>query len=438
MDELRQMVILCQRLVRRSLLISTLLINGYSWAQPNYVPDPIFRQWLNGAVPGLVGSDGYITQPGAHLNLELTVSWEPWDLTGLEFLNVDTFRLNIYDDAPEGILPAFSPGTTMLVLSYGGSTPLPPFPPQLESLACSTTILDQDQFPAIPAGVRFMGLGGPFTALPPLPDGLDWLMLTGLPALTSVTGLPDGLRMLGIGESGVAQVDVPANVEVLSLGLLPQMIHVPALPAGLDTLWLHSLPLVELPTLPDLTSLSWFFIPSETMSALPNTLRYLEVTDNDQLLEVPPLPDGLETFIVAFNHAMHCVPWLPASLTYFGTDLPCVPNQPLGIGPQTLCTLLSSYCPEPNPRISGHLFIDVDDDGVQDMDEPDAYNVTLQVMPTGHMTGTDSAGNYSVGLPIGVHTITMVTIYLMNPRKNDGSACLSGTYYEPRFTRAVG
>ena len=103
------------------------LSNGVVVAQPNYVPDPQLRTILNNEIPGLVGADGYITQPGAQLNLTITVNWGTWDLTGLEFLQVDSLAIIWSSQYPTGIFNAFPKAPRMHAWTTGAPHRCLPF-----------------------------------------------------------------------------------------------------------------------------------------------------------------------------------------------------------------------------------------------------------------------------------------------------------------------
>ncbi|HRF79861.1 MAG TPA: T9SS type A sorting domain-containing protein [Flavobacteriales bacterium] len=52
--------------------------------------------------------------------------------------------------------------------------------------------------------------------------------------------------------------------------------------------------------------------------------------------------------------------------------------------------------------------MDTNENGIQDEDEPGVNNATLLFMPTGHLTGTDANGNYTIGLPVGEHVVSVI------------------------------
>lgn len=211
------------------------------------------------------------------------------------------------------------------------------------------------------------------------------IFLQGLPALTGLTITDcESLTMWNMDCSLVGSW--PASATYLNLSSTTSA-DLSELPDQLETLHMSGGIAPELPF-------------------LPSTLRDLQLIGT-QVAELGALPSGLETLHLS-GTALSCVPVLPESLTDVSTDLPCVPNQPPLAPPLNLCTMLNSYCPGANPTISGHVYTDVNDNGVQDEGEPDVVNATLRFLPTGHLTGTDTAGNYIIGLPIGTYTVSLI------------------------------
>ncbi|MBL7952790.1 MAG: hypothetical protein JNM62_13845 [Flavobacteriales bacterium] len=399
------------RALRLCLLLSPFVASLAVVAQPNYVPDVDFRAALNTEVPGLVGSDGYITDTGTLLNLTIGVGWSPYDLTGLEFLNVDTLRIGVQPFHENGIIPAFPPTTRYLQLQMDGLE-LPAFPPTLETLLITSEVADATDLPALPAGLLHLSISSlGLTALPALPAGLQSLQSVGSWQLTDVGTLPAGLRRLSLGEASVPELEVPSTVEHLTLFSLPLLV-VPTLPPVLDSLYVLNLTnLLELPVLPaGLRYLSWQVMRYTALPALPASLRHLEVSDNNRLQKLPSLPEGLEYLVVSINQELHCLPWLPSTLTYFYTDLPCVPNQPQGLEPLPLCDFLASGCPR-YPAITGHVFYDEDGDGTQDPDERGAEKAVVRAVPGDHQTRTDAQGDYVLPVDAGAYTVTVRSAY---------------------------
>lgn len=129
------------------------LSNGVVVAQPNYVPDPQLRTILNNEIPGLVGADGYITQPGAQLNLTITVNWGTWDLTGLEFLQVDSLAIIWSSQYPTGYSTPFPKAPRMHAWTTGAPHLSPAFPTTLRTLTVALQNVGNSALQPLPAGL---------------------------------------------------------------------------------------------------------------------------------------------------------------------------------------------------------------------------------------------------------------------------------------------
>lgn len=215
---------------------------------------------------------------------------------------------------------------------------------------------------------------------------LEYLELNDLPALTSLS-IFDCSNYLLVG------------------GLPTEVIN--AWPTSVRELFITSMGNLDMSDLPD--QLEVLGISDCSISDLPNlptTLRNLNVA-NTPVATMAPLPSGLE-HLRLINTALDCSPVLPNALTTLETDLPCVPNQPPLAPPVNLCSVANSTCPGIYPAVSGHVHLDLDGNGVQDTGEPDAANMTVSIMPSGNLTGTDANGNYTIGLPIGEYMVSLV------------------------------
>ena len=224
--------------------------------------------------------------------------------------------------------------------------------------------------------------------------------------------------------------DLPATLSDLTIMTCPLLQAIPTLPAALDYLSLRTLPLIsELPLLPGtLSRLSLESMPVPILPNIPESLDFLELIGLETT-ELPPLaapitylmvrdcplgwiPELPSTLITLqlMDLPLKCLPWLPMGLTGLGvsnTPVTCQPNHPPSANTVfPLCTILNSYCPEPAPYVEGTLFWDDNGNGVQDPEEAGIPNTTVFAAPYGYMTGTDSAGHYSMAVPLGTHAFT--------------------------------
>jgi hypothetical protein len=448
----------------RTLLLLVLFatLGTVSYAQPNYIPDLELRYILSELNSVVIDEDGYLVDPDAeHLTLIIstTADMEGVDLTGLEYVKTYNLIMSNEEGGSFGAFPAFpqmllQEGTnenSTFLNGFNGDE-VPPLsentyfvgiynPVHIGSWSlvgaadANTTIVELIGFPAavpmpsIVEQVDFVSISGwPHATLPTIGANVQGLSVEYASTLTSVDLSSVNLTQFAAKYSEqLISIILPTNtMEAVHLEELPVLADLSPLPATAN---------VVLQTLPALTSLSFADCGILTMwnmngsliTTWPGAMQQLELincsavdmsglpADLEQLrsegtavTQLPWLPSGLQSLRL-LSSGLQCLPVLPAGLTTLEVDVPCIPNQPPLIAPYTLCTLLSSYCRSANPTVSGHVFLDLDEDGVQDGDEPDVMNATLQFLPSGHFTGTDAAGNYVIGLPIGTHTLRVVS-----------------------------
>lgn len=249
--------------------------------------------------------------------------------------------------------------------------------------------------------------GGQLSTVVLPPHDMSLVALRDLPLLTDVSSIPSATDIILEHLPLVNEVEITGCTGDLIIQDIP-LLYLDGAPNSTKLLQVSYIAGMDVSELPDqleylhLSSIdAWgnFELPD-----LPSSLRMIDVYG--YLSSIGPLPQALESLFV-FSPVLECLPHLPQTLTLLETDVPCVPNQPPLVPPQTLCTLVNSICPDPNPTVSGHVFIDENENGLQDAEEPNATNVTLSFAPTGHLTGTDEDGYFTIGLPIGQHTLTV-------------------------------
>jgi hypothetical protein len=432
------------------------------------VPDTNLRNILNGIIPGgYTDANGMVLQPNVFIQ-ELLFSFDaelpPMDMTGLQFITCHSFRMVFESGSSTSAFPAFpnvQGPDAVIQLEFFNGPELPPLPSGLgafflwdpQSTLQSWHLNGHDD--GVPLHVEVIGLQ-PETPWATVTEHIDYLSIVGYPHVEPPTIGP-GIRELAIW--GAPEMNTPPllhpDTDLLTLAYCPQvttmdmnaegdtltLLHLEELPSltsltGLPVVvetinfWgLTSLSTVEfnscfgqlyvqsdlgadLLEFPDgLTELKWDFVDAQlTLPAFPSNLLSIEIssfpTNLGTVLNLPPFPDGITTIAVGPVAPGVCVPWIPSSVTSIIIGgVPCYPNQPPLAAPLTLCTILNSNCPDPNPYVTGHAFLDFDEDGVQSSWEPDARNVTLMAQPTGHMTSTDDDGNYTIAVPVGVYSI---------------------------------
>lgn len=343
-------------------------------AQLVFVPDINFRAALNNRVPGVVDANGYIdTQSFAVQtavvigNAEgvnpLVIDWTPADLTGLEGLAA-LYSLAIAGET--GLLPTVT---------------LPTLPSSLHHLHLSALSI---------------------ASLPILPTQLETLAMLDLVGTATVSALPTGLDALKV--IGLAQFATipnwPTNTTTIELAGLAAMTQLPAFtPADFgQVIDLRDMPLSELPDWPQgLEDLTLINLPDITViPPPPPTLVSLEL-DCENLLCLPPLPNGLLDLTTNLFPSWQCLPNIPANLQLV------MGGFPVGVDSSALCTIINSACPPGAPVVLGRVFVDSNGNGQYNTGEPPYPQAS--VTAANAVTAVGNNGIYDLTVGLGPHTL---------------------------------
>jgi len=194
-------------------------------AQLVLIPDVELRTWFNTQVPGCVDGDGFLdtSLPGVQEvdTAILNITWEAFDLTGLEEL-VNLDYLDVQGNGNGGVINTLPADLSWLRLLNVPSTPMPTLPASLRYL--DLIQLSLTELPPLPPQLESLGLGLlQVEVIGPFPESLTELRLVAIwPELTEITSFPIGLR-----EFFVAGTAPDVNVDCL-----------PTLPDGLERFWL--------------------------------------------------------------------------------------------------------------------------------------------------------------------------------------------------------
>jgi uncharacterized repeat protein (TIGR01451 family) len=173
--------------------------------------------------------------------------------------------------------------------------------------------------------------------LPPLPNSIENLKLTGFPSLTSLNSLPNNLKNLNVYLKITTLPTLPIGLESLTISTqysftwpqLPTGLkslscsqsginapqHLPSLPNGLKYLYCTMFQIDSLPHhLPDsLISLSCGMNSISTLPTLPNKLENLECNWSI-FTNLPQLPPSLKTLYCNLSRSLTTLPSLPNGL----------------------------------------------------------------------------------------------------------------------------
>lgn len=394
-------------------LLSLFALQAHAQLIP--IPDPGLRSLYNSWVPGCVDANGDLdaSLPAvqAYAGPAYIELANP-TITGLDaFLSLTHLEMN-------GIhtVDAFPPNLEYLFIFSCLNTTLPPLPNTLTSLrlsglnyvtdvtvpdGCDTLLLDAmpdlTSISTLPSSLRSLFLNATgITTLPVLPEGLEELILSySAPGFNTSFTLPSSLRsFIADANTWTALPTLPDSLEYLFLNAIP-LTALDPFPPSLDSLALH-LPLVtELPEFPaGLTSLGAVFMPLQNIPQIPASVRRIDL-QGTSVACLPFLPDELLTLDVR------------------GTDLTCLPNIPIGCyiqmdGILPTCSVLSSVCPADGATIEGLVYHDVDLDGVHDAGEAASNFVHLNIAPLGMAGGVPQNGQFIVELPPGNYELSSV------------------------------
>ncbi len=177
---------------------------------------------------------------------------------------------------------------------------LPPLPEHLVELNVSgnpglTTL------PAAPQGLQFLtALDCGLEGLPDFPDGsrLHWLEVSGNPQLQTLPRLPGSLTKLTAVSCGLRELpDFPARsqLEVLLVDDNHELAALPPMPRSVEHLYARNCQLQQLPELHEFSRLFMLLVsgnPLEQIPALPSHVVCIEASEC-RLTALPAMPDGL-------------------------------------------------------------------------------------------------------------------------------------------------
>lgn len=454
----------------------------------------------------------------------------PWALDqlhvyGFGYPNLPPFPsdLNLLDIGGSGALtglPDLPPGLTDLSLSnLSALTILPELPDALQHLELSNMpgLLSLPTLPDVLVWLRLENIG--LSTLPDLPNNIDWLSLRNVEELTALPALPPSLRLLDLFSiPNITELpELPTGLERLNIYGPGPMTSLPILPPDLLDLGFGAIPtLVNWPELPpQLTQLSFSAVPFTIVPPFPTTLGYLAVgnmpdiahlptlplglitlyiSDMPDLVVLPVLPDGISEVELHNNPALSALPALPQSLVTFTMvdcdNVPCLPTVPESmqyisvysvtidclpneLGEWTAADLSFdqfNICTEPcldsGPLVGGHVFHDLNSNGLQDVGDQPLSNAIVSIEPGNRLAGTNANGSYWSSLPLGSYSLsatarcaygqtssplehvallieptdqdtTLHFAITLEPDHNDMSASMTGTDPRPGFTNVI-
>ena len=409
-------------------------------AQNVSIADGPFKTFLMGKypscfVPDLVNGGFLLNTACSQVTSEDTLEFHnlpnpgfvPVDLDGiqyftsLQYLNCSNNQIVLSPPLPASLLYLdFSTAEGDMPFGH-----LPPnfLPNSLRHFNCSNNSLASLDY--FPDSLRYIDCSGNiFYSIPALPSKLDTLICTNQTGispytniLTSLPGLPATLKYLDCSSNAISSLpSLPAgliylncssnNVHTDPENIMFTLGGLPGLPSSLIYLYCNGNGLTTLPSLP--ASLKYLECSGTKYQNLNGSFAGTGITS------LPGLPNGLLTLDCS-SGALHCIPYIPASLTSLKLDrdsINCLPNSGiytvLPAGPaMPICSIINNvhHCPS-SPVISGRIFYDNNSNGIKDAGEN--YRANVQVSLSGGLNAwSDNNGYYELSAGIGSYTLTV-------------------------------
>jgi len=402
-----------------SILILQLFICKEAEAQ--YIPDSNFASAISSYCPTCIDSSHYLTADAQSLNeLHIGIWNYIEDLTGLDgFTNLHVFTIGY---SFVSIFPSVPSQLDTLAIN-GDITELPPLPPTMHYLDCSSNDITNltlppslvyldcsgnslTTLPSLPSNLTYLSCGwNNLTSLPTLPSSLRILncssssSLSQLPALppslreldvsycsfTTLSGFPDSLESLDCSENPIGSLGpLGNNLYELICSNDYFLEHLPALPPSLQHLEAEHCALVDMPIIPEMTA--WLWISDNSITSLPNLPAY--------------------DFDIDISHnPISCLPFIPPGIEYIymdATNINCVPNiPPYFYNYLPLCEAGNINGCFAYPSIRGSVFGDFNNNGVFDSAaEFHANNIIVRSNPGNYIGISDSSGNFKIWAPL--------------------------------------
>ncbi|MBL0310594.1 MAG: T9SS type A sorting domain-containing protein [Bacteroidetes bacterium] len=327
------------------------------WVQ---IPDAQFATILAQAFPGSVVGGMMDTTSPAVLNAkslhcgfaDISTLEGVQYLDSLEYLNcTGVGGLNINS------IPALPPRLIELVCSGNPLKTLPPLPKTLAHLSCLHSSLDS--LPDLPASLINL-------------DCSDNLLI-------SLPVLPDSLKTLFCDDNFLNQL--------------------PSIPLSVQQLWCSNNQLTSLPPLIGVYDLACRSNSLISLSSLPQTMGYLDLYDNPNLLCLPPFK------------------FIAYSMSIGNTGIKCLPNK-IGhissipwLDAFPVCNLFNTDGCEVGWNIRGSIYTDDNADCVQQSNEQKPYPLKVNLYQSGVLSqsGYFHGGNYSFDTDLSSYTVEIDT-----------------------------
>ena len=362
------------------------------------IVDVNLRKYIRKFCPSCLDNNGNLLDSAKKI-INLTIKLDTNDIVnrittskGLEgFTNLKQFYFSFYHTnqylSTSHKFDSLPPQLEMLSLFYSNFDKIDKVPSSLKSL----TIYNYkgDILPKLPNSLKKLNLylnDNSFVSFPKLPDSLQEFGFTS-PYFKNIPPLPDSLMILSLS--------------------MQELVSIPILPKDLKSLGLfYTKKIKQLPVLPSKT-VSIFIYMSDSLKYIPNfpdSLNLLTILSCESLTKIPPFPKNILQIKIS-ETGIVCLPYLPNYVRTVYSDASCLPNKPPFLTDVIIGQIrdinLVSICDKNNvnnclisPTIIGKIYYDLNNNGIQNLGEPNVKQALIKSADGNLMNITDSTGKY--------------------------------------------
>jgi uncharacterized repeat protein (TIGR01451 family) len=141
----------------------------------------------------------------------------------------------------------------------------------------------------------------------------------------------------------------------------------------------------------------------KNFSQLPDSLQYLDISYCASMTTLPQLPKNLKK-LFTYGTKISCLPVLPNGIDSLISASACIPNKPSSLryyflqdssrAQPLICDKNNSNNCQYPANVNGKVYYDLNNDGIQNANEPNAQQILLKSTDNNLTTLTDSTGKY--------------------------------------------
>ena len=327
------------------------------------IEDVIFRKYVKQNCYSCIDDNGNLL-PAAKTITQLKITYisEGFENTkGLEgFSNLKEIVFDLSTIYPVVFKFDSLPPQLEIFNITGHSIYIQKFPQTLKKLRLSFLNDTSETISELPIGLKELELGTKisdnFKFLPKLSDSLEILILNiNSENFKVLPKLPNSLKSIALSirsKNFKLPSELPNNLNRLDLFGMVGLLNIPTLPNSLQTLFISDCDSIsQMPVFPSrIKSLHLNGLKKlKNIPLFPDSLDFLDISICPLLTQLPPLPLKLDYFGIN-STGVACLPFLPNKLTRLNTDALCIPNIPLSLYQVITPTQKWKICKPDNPN----------------------------------------------------------------------------------------